>query len=53
MTIGAEVALGLLQKFVFNFSWHPQWGMWLTVPIILCTSIVAVWQYFRCKAVAR
>ncbi|OAT34768.1 putative ABC transporter permease subunit YbbP [Proteus myxofaciens] len=32
--IGAEVALSLLQKSVFNFPWQPQWKMWILVPIL-------------------
>ena len=46
--IGAEVALGLLQKSVFNFPWQPQWMMWIVVPALaavllsLCGSILGV-----------
>ena len=46
--IGAEVALSLLQISVFNFPWQPQWGMWITVPIVaalllsLCGSILGI-----------
>ena len=46
--IGAEVALGLLQKLVFNFPWQPQWMMWIVVPALaavllsLCGSILGV-----------
>ncbi len=46
--IGAEVALGLLQKSVFNFPWQPQWMMWIVVPALaavllsLCGSMLGV-----------
>ena len=46
--LGAEVALSLLQKWVFSFPWQPQWLMWLIVPILaacllsLCGSLLGV-----------
>lgn len=53
--IGAEVALGLLQKSVFNFPWQPQWMMWIVVPALaavllsLCGSILGL-GYYKIKA---
>ncbi|MBD2779456.1 putative ABC transporter permease subunit YbbP [Xenorhabdus szentirmaii] len=31
---GAEIALWLLQTQVFHFPWHPQWLMWIFLPVI-------------------
>ncbi|EPJ9455351.1 putative ABC transporter permease subunit YbbP [Pluralibacter gergoviae] len=35
---GAEAALGLLQRQVFDFSWQPDWRLWVTLP--LCGAIL-------------
>ncbi|MBA0215737.1 putative ABC transporter permease subunit YbbP [Pectobacterium brasiliense] len=32
--IGAESALWLLQRKVFNFAWEPNIGMWIALPLI-------------------
>ena len=31
--IGAETALGLLQTRVFDFSWQPDWRLWVILPL--------------------
>lgn len=35
---GAEAALGLLQSQVFDFSWQPDWRLWIMLP--LCGTLL-------------
>ena len=35
---GAEAALGLLQRQVFDFSWQPDWRLWIALP--LCGALL-------------
>lgn len=43
--IGAETALALLQKQVFDFPWEPDWRLWLILPAsgALLLSICGGW----------
>ncbi|WP_343711344.1 putative ABC transporter permease subunit YbbP [Kosakonia radicincitans] len=36
--IGAETALAVLQTRVFDFSWQPDWRLWITLP--LCGALL-------------
>lgn len=42
---GAEAALGLLQRQVFDFSWQPDWRLWVILPLCgaLLLSLCGSW----------
>lgn len=57
-TVGAEVALWLLQRQVFDFPWEPNHGLWLGLPLFstLLLSLCGGWlgiRLLRGKALSR
>lgn len=47
--IGAETALGILQTRVFDFSWQPDWRLWIILPLTgaLLLSFCGGWLGLR------
>jgi putative ABC transport system permease protein len=47
--IGAEAALWLLQRKVFDFPWEPNYLMWIAVPVVsaLLLSVCGGWLGVR------
>jgi putative ABC transport system permease protein len=43
--IGAETALAVLQTYVFDFPWEPDWRLWVTLPVCgaLLLSVCGGW----------
>ena len=47
--IGAEAALWLLQRQVFDFPWEPNYLMWIAVPVVsaVLLSVCGGWLGVR------